>query len=92
MMKEMKNKFMITLGNGFPQISESFIVLTPDSEEVLLNDMDFLRKVDEVLWDMANEFCDEEEPEELFEELSIDSILPWEDEFNKYNLSILYEK
>jgi hypothetical protein len=84
---------MITLGNGFPQISDKFIIYSNKPIADLLEDDIFLHEVDEQLFDMSYEYADNEEnPEDLLDELGIDDITEWKDEYEEYNLPILYDE
>lgn len=88
------NKYYVRIGElCLERICEDFIVYTKDTIDELEDNLKFLSLVDEKIYEMYSEYCeDEEEWEEFQDSMGIIEIDNWKEEYEDYTSEILYDE
>ena len=88
------HKYYVRIGElCLERISEDFIVYTKDTIDELEDNFKFLSLVDEKIYDMYSQYCeDEEDWEEFQDSMGIIEIDNWKEEYEDYTSEILYDE
>ena len=88
------HKYYVRIGElCLERICEDFIVYTKDTIDELEDNLKFLSLVDEKIYDMYSQYCeDEEDWEEFQDSMGIIEIDNWKEEYENYTSEILYDE